>query len=61
MIRIILLCVTSFAMTGCCSLFCEPTICDEGTVAVPDGGTEIVERDGKPALYGGSCVAEDDA
>ena len=56
--RLALILITAFTMSGCCALFCEPTICDEGTVAKPDAGSEVVERDGKPALYGGRCEAE---
>lgn len=56
--RSILLSIVVLTMSGCCSLFCEPTICDDGTVAVPDAGSQIVERDGKDALYGGTCQVE---
>ena len=59
--KILLLFVTSFAMTGCCAMFCEPTICDGDVQPDPDGGGRVVDRDGQTALYGGKCVAPDDA
>ena len=53
----LLILTASFALNGCCGL-CQATICGEGTKVDPDGGGEIVDRDGEPAMIGGQCIPE---
>jgi hypothetical protein len=44
--------ISALSLSGCCTA----TICADGTMIDPDGGGEIVDRDGKPAVIGGSCI-----
>ncbi len=52
-----LILVAGLSLSGCCT-FCKGTICAPGTQVDPDGGGETVQRDGLPAVKGGTCIPD---